>query len=205
MRRAFPAPALALTALVLAGAAPALAGDKLQASLVNPGVAGGNALPALVGPISSAWINGQSKGASVGDDKCRIQVRAARLDAGVLPDSDGVPGTGDEVICLGYSNLSLGYVTPIRTTAVMRGEVTGGKLNVRVNLFAEGVGCTPTGKGPPNPLASFDGRIDCYEPDPSYPAPPVAFASDPTQGIYPSAFAPRPVSPLIMTQGLFVD
>jgi len=196
---------MALTAPLWAAAAPAAAADKLQASLVNPGVAGGNALPALVGPISGAWINGQSKGASVGDDKCRIQVRAARLDTSVLPDSDGIAGTGDEVICLGYSNLSLGYVTPVRTTAVMRGEVTGGKLNIRVNLFAEGVGCTPTGKGPPNPLASFDSRIDCYAPDPSYPPPPVTFASDPTQGIYPSAFAPRPASGLIMTQGLFID
>lgn len=194
-----------LCALVLLAGAPARAADKLQSSLVNPGTAGGNALPALTGPVSTAWINGRSKGSTTADDKCRIDVRASRLDTSVLPDSDGVAGTGDEVICLGYSNLALGYVTPIRTTAVMRGEVTGGKMNIRVNLFFEAVGCTPSGKGPPNPLASFDGRIDCYEPDPSYPPPPVTFASDPTQGIYPSAFAPRPASALIMTQGLFVD
>ncbi len=182
----------------LAIATTALAGDKSQSTLVNPVVVTGVGVPALVPPIGAAWTNGSSKGKTKGDDKCKVQLQLSGL---ALPDSDQTSGTGDEVICTADSNISLGYAAPISTTAVLRGEIKSGKVKIKADLAAEGTGCVPAKKGGPG-LAQYDGRITCYEADPGYPAPPLPFTSDPTQGVYPLGFAPRPASAMIATQGL---
>ena len=184
--------------MVLVMAVAGFAGDKSQSTLVNPVVVTGAGTPALVAPIGTAWTNGASKGKTKGDDKCKVQVALSGL---ALPDSDGTPGTGDEVICTADANVSVSYAVPLSTTAVFRSEVKSGKVSIKADLFAEGTGCIPAKKGGPG-IAQYDGRITCYQPDPAYPAPPVPFASDPTQGIYPAGFGPRPASPMIATQGL---
>jgi hypothetical protein len=179
-------------------ATPALAGDKSQSTFVNPVVVPGVPVPALVPPVGPVFADGTSKGKTKGDDKCKVQVQLSGI---TLPDSDGVPGTGDEVICTADANVSVGYAVPLSTTAVFRGEVAGGKVKIKADLFAEGTGCIPSKGGGPG-VAQYDGRITCYMPDPGYPPPPLPFASDPTQGIYPAGFGPRPASPMIATQGL---
>lgn len=182
----------------LAMVSPALAGDKAQSTLVNPVVLTGAAVPALVPPIGAAWANGTSKGKTKGDDKCKIQVQLSTI---ALPDSDGVPGTGDEVICIADSQASVAYVAPLSVGAVLRGEILSGKVKIKADLFAEATGCVPSKGGGPG-LAQYDGRITCYAPGGPYPPPPIPFISDPTQGVFPAGFAPRPPGALIATEGL---
>lgn len=180
-------------------ASTGLAGDSSQSTLVNPISLTGVGVPALIPPIGFSWTNGVSKGKTKGDDKCKVQIQLSGLG---LPISNGIPGNGDEVICLADANVSsIGYAVPLRTTAVFRGEVFGGKVKIKADLNAEGTGCIPTKKGGLG-VAQYDGRLTCYEPVVGYPNPPVPFNSDPTQGIYVNAFAPRPASAMIATQGL---
>jgi hypothetical protein len=183
---------------MLALAAPVLAGDKSQSTLVNPVVLTGAGVPAITGTVSAVWTNGTSKGKTKGDDKCKVQVQLGGL---TLPNTDGVAGSGDEVICIADANVSVGYAAPLSTTAVFRGEVLAGKVKIKADLFLEGTGCTPAKTGGPG-IAQYDGRITCYNADATYPDPPLGFASDSSQGIYPAGFGPRPASSIIATQGL---
>jgi hypothetical protein len=189
----------ALGSVVLLSSATGFAGDKSQSTFVNPVVLTGTAIPPLTPPVGAAWTNGVNKGKTKGDDKCKVQVQLGSL---ALPDSDGVPGTGDEVICTADANVTVSAALPISTTAVFRGEIVSGKVKIKVDLFAEGTGCVPSLGGGLG-IAQYDGRITCYEPDPGYPPPPSPFLSDPTQGIYSTGYGPRPASPMIATQGLY--
>jgi hypothetical protein len=189
------------TALViglgLAVSSPVLA-DKSQSTFVNPiGVTGAGA-PALTGPIGTSWTNGTSKGKTKGDSNCNVQVKLGGL---TLPDSDGTAGSGDEVICVVDSNVTVGGALFLSTSAVVRSEVKSGKIKIKANLQTEATGCIASEGGGPG-VEQYDGRVTCYEPDALYPNPPIPFASDPTQGIYPAGFAPRPASALIATEGL---
>jgi hypothetical protein len=188
--------------VIAAGACMALAttgiaGDKSQSNLVNPVVLTGASPTVLTPPISAAWTNGVSKGKTKGGDNCKVQIQLQKL---TLPDSDGVAGTGDEVICVADANVSAGYALPLSTSVVFRGEVAGGTVKIKADLAAEGTGCVPAKKGGLG-VAQYEGRVTCYEPSP-YPPPPAPFLSDPTQGLYPASFAPRPPGGLIATQGI---
>lgn len=200
MKRSFGFVGTIVAGACLAFVPPAFAGDKTQATMVNPVMLTGAGAPALTAPLSVAWTNGVSKGKAKGDDKCKVQVQLKGI---ALPDSDGIPGTGDEVICTADTNVTVLPALALSTTAVVRGEVSSGKVKIKVDLAAEGTGCIPAKGGGPG-VVQYDGRITCYEPDPAYPAPPVGFLSDPTQGVYPFGFGPRPASPLIATQGIFI-
>jgi len=193
---------VARTALViglgLVVSSPVLAGDKSQSTFVNPIGVTGAAAPALTGPIGASWTNGVSKGKTKGDNNCNVQVKLGGL---TLPDSDGLPGTGDEVICITDSNVTVGGALFLSTSAVLRSEVKSGKIKIKANLQTEATGCVASEGGGPG-VEQYDGRMTCYEPDPTYPAPPLPFASDGTQGIYPAGFGPRPASAMIATQGL---
>lgn len=183
------------TALVVPGLAPAA--DKSQSTMVNPAVLSAAPVPTLTGPISAAWQNGVSKGKVQGDAKCKIAVQMAGL---AISNSDGIPGTGDEVICLTDSQVTQGAV-PLVTTLVRRGEIKSGKVQIKQDLTAEGAGCSPSGGG--SNAKSYLTNTACYEPDPTYaPAIIIPFASDPTQGII-LGTPPRPASPLIATEGIY--
>jgi hypothetical protein len=184
--------------VAIAMASPALAGDKAQSTLVNPVVLTGAPVPALTPPVGAAWANGTSKGKTKGDDKCKVQIQLSTI---ALPNSDGIPGTGDEVICVADSQASVTYAVPLSVSAVLRGEILSGKVKIKADLFAEATGCIPSKGGGPG-LAQYDGRITCYAPGGPYPPPPIPFASDPTQGVYPAGFAPRPPGALIATEGI---
>lgn len=183
----------------MALASTSIAADKSQSTLVNPVVLTGASVPALTPPVSAAWANGVAKGKTKGGDNCKVQIQLQKL---LLPDSDGVPGTGDEVICAADANVSaLGYGAPLSTTTVFRGEVAAGTVKINVDLFLQGTGCIPAKKGGPG-VAQYDGRVACYAPGGPYPPPPVPFISDPTQGVYVGGFAPRPPGALIAAQGI---
>jgi hypothetical protein len=178
------------------------AGQKSQSNLANPVALMAGALPALTGPVSPAvWTNGVSLGKTKGDDKCKVQVQMKLI---AHPDTDLVPGTGDEVICIGDSHVSIfpGPAT-LSTSAVLRGEVKSGVMKIKVDLAAQGTGCSPAGDLAGPEIVSYNNRLVCYDADPAYPAPPLGFATDPTQGVYPASFAPRPASPIIAVDGIY--
>ena len=161
---------LALAVVVVVGVAVAMlpagarAGDKAGSTLINPvgfpSPALGN--PILAGPVGTAFTNGTSKGKTKGDDKCKVQVKLSGL---TLPDSDQLPGTGDEVICLGEATV---FITglPIVQATVLRGEVKSGGVKISVDLSLEGVGCVPEGGLSNVPV--YDSRLTCYEPDAAF-------------------------------------
>ena len=188
---------LAIAALLLPGHAPA--GDKSQSTFTFPAVPSGAPLPALTGPTAPHFAIGTSKGKTKGDDKCKVQIQLSKLSG--LPDSDQIPGTGDEVICVSHASIVLSGTTPLSTSAVFRGEVKSGGVKIKVDLFAEGVGCIPSGGGGPG-ISQYESSTACYAPDPGYPAPPLPFASDATQGVYPAGFGPRPSTPLFAADGI---
>jgi len=192
------------TAAVLAAAiaipATSNAGDKSQSTLVSP-IATGTGAPVDIGTKSVAagvWTNATSKGKTQGDDKCKVQIQLGKI---TLPDSDQIPGTGDEVICISDAKVNVAGV-PLNTSAVFRGEVKKGGVKIKADLFAEGTGCVPSKKGGPG-IASYEARTVCYLPDPAYPSPPIPFASDPTQGVYGISFGPHPTTAIIATDGIF--
>jgi hypothetical protein len=184
-------------AIALLAAGQASAGDKSQSTFTRPGGVTGVSLPATTGPLGTTFVNGTDSGKSKGDDKCKVQIQLKGLS---LPDSDQVIGTGDEVICVSHASVSTG-MTGLATTAVFRGEVKSGGVKIKADLFVEGTGCIPTGGGGPS-VSQYEAVTSCYEPDPTYPDPPVGFMSDPSQGIYIGAFGPRPASGLIANTGL---
>lgn len=191
----------ALLAVAIAMPGSALAGDKSQSTLVNPGVTGTGA-PVDLGTktvASGVWTNASSKGKTQGDDKCKVQIQLSKI---TLPDTDGIAGTGDEVICVSDSKITLGGAIPLNTTAVFRGEVKKGTVKIKADLNAEGTGCIPSKKGGPG-IASYESRTVCYTADAAYPAPPIGFASDSTQGIYPAGFGPHPSSSIIAADGIY--
>src|SRR5258706_15804632 len=114
-----------VSGIVLLTSVGVFAGDKSQSTFVNPVLLTGAATPALVPPVGASWTNGTSKGKTGGDDKCKVQVSLGGL---ALPDSDGIAGTGDEVICTADANVIVGGALALSTTAVFRGEVKSGKV-----------------------------------------------------------------------------
>jgi hypothetical protein len=201
--------------MISCAAPAAVAGEKQAGTLYAPPVYVRDAcfvtpVYTLV-PTSPAFVNGTSKGKFQYDDRCRVKLKLTKLtDPGTLPVSDGLPGTGDEVLCL---------VHLINTTAaacesmLLRGEVKGNnpaarKVIIRADLAAEGL-CTPG--------AGLDSRaishVECSEPLPPFTLAAACaaaggtaapFASDPSQGLCVAAGnnIPNPVAPLIAVMGV---
>jgi hypothetical protein len=177
--------------------------DKTMSSLANPQALAGATMPAITGPIGASFVDGTSKGQVKSDNKCNFQVKLSGL---ALADSDQTPGTGDEVICIADFHITMGAANSnLNGSLVTRGEITGGKVSIKVKLADEGTPCVPTGGG--SDTQQYDARLTCYEPDPAYaPAFTFPFTSDPTQGLIlaaagPGGFAPRPASNLIAVAG----
>jgi hypothetical protein len=186
-------------ALILPGGVQA--GDKSQSSLVNPVAVANTAAPSLAGPIGTSFTNGTSKGKTKGGSNCKTQVQLKGLSG--LADSDGTPGTGDEVICIVEAAVTLGNAALGANGAILRGEVKGGKVKIKADLAAEGTGCGPTN---PN-VKNYDNRLTCYEPSAAYAdcagGGRIPFTSDPTQCVTVGSYPARPASNMIATEGLF--
>lgn len=186
-------------ALIAPGAA--LPADKSQSTVEQPSSFNATSPPPLTGPKSTKWVNGTAKGKSKASG-CTVQVQ---LKGTTLADTDGIPGTGDEVICLSDNDVDVSGI-PLSGGGIFRGEVSGGTVKIKADLAAEGVGC---GLGP---VVEYDSRTTCYEPSPAYNAAsgcgaagctPIAFASDATQCVCSAGYPTRPTTPLIATEGLF--
>ena len=190
--------ALLVTVLVTA---PVLAhGDKVVSTFVSPGALIGLVTPPLTGPLGGSFVNGASKGKFKANDKCKVQIQLKNV---LLPDSDQISGTGDEVICILDRNETVGGV-PSSSSLVLRGAVKTGKVKIKTDLMVElGPGvCTPSKKGGPS-VQIYDVRTTCFEPDPGYaPVITLPFFSDPSQGLVIPGYAPRPASPMIATTGI---
>jgi hypothetical protein len=187
-----------LIGIVLVFPAMSMAGDKTQSTLVDRLVPPAGAVPAVPNPSAGFWMNGTSKGKTKGDDKCKVQIQMKGI---ALPDSDQVPCSGDEVICVAHSHTTVLGV-PTDVSAVFRGEVKSGAVKIKRDLFAEGTGCTPSGGVGGLGIQQYDGGIYCFLPDGGYPPPVLPFLSCPLEGIYPLGFGPIPVTPVIATEGL---
>jgi len=172
--------------------------DKIQSALEQPAGTTGTALPPLMGPMSTAWLAGTSKG-SFKHIGCKLQVKLSHTNLGT---GDGMPGTGDEVIYLGDANIAYEGAN-LQSTAVFRGERNAGEISIKLDLAQETSG--PGRCGAVDNLVVYDARLTCYEPDPTYTVTfSEPFQSDPTQGVVVGAYAPRPASPLIATQALLI-
>jgi len=196
-----------LTAALLVGmmliARGVVMADGAQSSLANPQSLAGATMPAITGPIGAAFTDGVSKGKVKSDNKCNFQVKISGL---TLPDSDGTPGTGDEVICIADFHITMGAANSnLNGSLVTRGEISGGTVKIKANLASEGTPCVPTGGG--SDTQQYDARLACYEPDAAYaPVFTAPFMSDATQGLIlappgPGGFAPRPTTNLIAVAG----
>jgi hypothetical protein len=177
--------------------------------MVNPPFIDFPQPPPLTGPVGDAFVPGRSRGSVVRVNNCRQAVTLRRLR--VVERSDGIPGTGDEIICLAHMWTT--FEGGSFGTLVMRGEIMGSVGNAWTYIVAKFDVETPLcetiragGDG-----AYYESRgTRCYEPDPLYgplvaPLLSVPFASDPTQGFVLGTYAPSPGSPLIATEGLFFD
>ena len=195
------------TLLAVAVFAPGLvfAGDKSQSTMTQPQILAGAPLPVLTGPLSPAWTNGVSGAKTKGDDKCKTQVQLKKLDASLLPNSDQNPGTGDEVICIGLSNISVA-VGSGPSSLVLRGEIKNGGVKIKADLLADSVPCKALA------TQAYDNRMSCYEPDAGFDPVAACAAAGGADLPAPSGdgivcqgghVAP-PASALIATQGLSI-
>ena len=189
-------------ALIAPGAA--VAADKAQSTIEQPSAFNATSPPALTGPKSTAWVNGVAKG-KLKFSGCSVQVQ---LKGTTLADTDGMPGTGDEVICVSDNDVDASGI-PLSGGVILRGEVSGGSVKIKADLAAEGSGCGAVG-----PIVEYDSRMTCYEKDPAYnaavgcgnmasPCTPIKFASDQTQCVCSAAYPARPSSALIATDAAF--
>ena len=153
-------------------------------------------IPPLVGPLGTTYAPRTSKGNVIFNEKCLSIVNLSRLQG--LESSDGVAGTGDEVICTTHLWIGRGAEVTV-ATLIIRGEIRpGGRVRAAAHLDDETTVCTPNGTD-----AWFEMRATrCYEPDPVYaPSITAPFVSDPTQGFVLGEYAPRPASRLIAVEG----
>jgi hypothetical protein len=194
-----------------------VAGEKVATNMHAPGVYVRDACfvtPVYtIVPTSPVFVNGTSKGKFQLKDNCKLALKLIKLnDTGSLPVSDGVPGTGDEVICqVHLLNGTAGACESI----LLRGEVQGNnpaarKVGIKLDLSVEaGLAVCNPGTGT-NRMIS---HVECYEPLPGFllgaacaaaPGTVAPFVSDPTQGVCHSASnnIPNPVSPLIASWGV---
>ncbi len=194
MKRSVLAFMVAASLVALATSAPAA--DSSISSMNRPFLTG-TSQPPLAPPLSAAWTNGTSRGKTKVLGSCKILVK---LSGVALPDSDGVPGSGDEVLCL--IDLDSTFVDFPQAGGplgfVLRGEVRGGTVRCFANLFAEGAVSFFCANHVVHNL-----RSTCYEPDPAYaPILDVPFYSDGAQGLI-EAYPPRPATGLIAADSVF--
>ena len=185
---------LSLLAAVVSIPLISAAGDKTQSSLTAPSALAPMSPPLITGTMGTSFTNGSSKGKSKGDSKCKLQIQIKGLTG--IPDSLGIPGDGDEVICIADAVVAQG-ATASGSGTVVRGEVSGGSVKIKVNLVNEGIPCV-------GPVQQTESRVTCYEPDPTFtPAFSIPFSSDTTQGFC-TEYCPRPNSPIIAMDGISI-
>jgi hypothetical protein len=196
--------------VLVASMAPVLAsaGEKQQGNMVTTFPVAYSRDSCNVGhvpaPPSPAFVAGVSQGKFKFDDKCKGQIQLAKLSG--LPVDDGIPGSGDEVLCLLNFHSGSGGCGSF----VLRGGVSAsGKVKIK---FDGGVDL-PAGFCPPPPTDAHVTSVECYDPDPAYPVGAACagaggvytpFVTDPSQGVCSggTAFITNPGTPVLAVQGL---
>ncbi|MFN8544242.1 MAG: hypothetical protein U0807_08545 [Candidatus Binatia bacterium] len=148
----------AVAGLLSLGVGVALAGDKVQATLVSPVGCTSSACPGLVHAgegVSSAFVNGTSGASVQTKSNCQMQIKVKKLTG--LSD-------GARVICVSSGLTSLGG-TPFNSGTVVTGTLAAGAMKVKVDMTP--AGCQPD-KGGALDIASFGGNTCCYEDDAGY-------------------------------------
>ena len=189
-----------------------LATEKVQGNMEVPATAtysrdtcGAGYIPV---PPSAAFIAGKSTAKFKIDNKCRTQITLSKMSG--LPLGDGMPGTGDEVICVVNEQTPVPAVgANICETYTLRGEVVGSATSETVKL---GWNPTLTGVCPDAPGTHHPQSIECYEPSPGYSASGacaalggsfIASGADPTQGWCRAAtYVANPTTPVLAIQGV---
>jgi hypothetical protein len=138
--------AIALVAVLLP--APSFAGEKQQGTLVNPGpvtydrdACDGGYTPSTP---SASFIPNVSKAKFKFDDKCKAKIGLKKMSG--LPLGDGLPGTGDELICLiNFIDSGAGSCGGF----ILRGEAAGSPTSEKVTIQFAGATDLPGTCPPP--------------------------------------------------------
>ena len=164
----------------------AIAADKTGDAFTNDGTAGSGA------QFVNCSSSGQYKSGGTA-----IQIKLKKLVG--LADSDQLPCTGDEVICVIHSTVS-GSLIPggsSASTTVVRGEVKSSGVSIKVDLCK-----LQPALCPPSEVHSYDNDVICYLPIAGYN--PAFFLALPPpnqcMGVDLSAL-PDPASPRLARQG----
>ncbi len=192
----------------------AFAGEKIQGNMVNHGPVGYDRDLCNAGftPVvaSGLFVPGVSGAKFKFDDKCKAQIQLKKM-AG-LPPGDGLPGTGDEVICLmNFIDSAAGSCGGF----ILRGEVSGSVASQKAKIKFAGSTELP-GLCPPPPGDKIHiTTVECYEPEPTltYTAAGACasasgtfapFATDPSQGlcVLSSNYVPAPPTFVLAVQGV---
>jgi hypothetical protein len=187
----------------LAAAGETQKGDMVEASGYERDVCSAGY---SLAPASAFFVPGVSRGKFTFSDRCRGRIVLSGLSN--LPVGDGVPGSGDEIICLVNQQ-----VAGLCNGFVLHGEVRGGAKAQKIKISLDGSRDTSGAC----PLIGFTGHIssvECYDPDPGYSASLacdavggalISFAQDPSQGwcIGGASYLPNPATPVLAVQGVF--
>lgn len=170
---------------VLAFAGIAGAGDSTSRPFTNP------TLDST--PFQDCVSSGQYKGSGT-----KIQIQLKGLQG--LPDTDQVPCSGDEVICVQNATSSVPNVGVLNNGIVFRGEVKKGKVQIKHDLCKENSGLCPG--GPTGTVRTYNEDVLCYEADPNFA--PALFLTLPQAGgceglVYNAQ--PTPSTPLMARVG----
>ena len=141
------------TASLLLAAVAAQAKDMTLRPFTNPVVSSG---AAFVDCTSS----GQSKGGG-GKYGTQVQIQMKKLN---LPDTDQIPCTADDVICLQQTTSTVGG-NPLATEILFRAEVKKGQIKIKHDMCAENSNLCPGALGA---TPTYSERIACYGADASF-------------------------------------
>lgn len=109
-------------------AAPALAKDSAKNSMTNPTVG--------AGPFLDCTSSGQASNSGT-----KFQYQLKKMQG--IADTDGDACSGDEIICVATTTISLGG-TPFQTSVVTFGEVKKGQMKVKHDACKEiPAACSP--------------------------------------------------------------
>ena len=170
----------------------ALSKDKMIYSMVN------------VTPTDANFVQCQSQGlAKIVGTKMQIQLKKMQG----LADTDGIPCSGDEYICVITSEVSLGIPNFATSYTFFQGDVKKGSLKIKHDLCKENA--TLCGTGVASTTTGL--TIQCHYPDSTWPLPafnasgsPGSGAVNTCEGVQLSAFGvpTLPSTPVIAQLGL---
>lgn len=146
------------TVSLLLASVAAQAKDVTLRPFTNPAGSGGaGAGAAFVNCTSS----GQSKGGG-GKYGTQVQIQLKKLN---LDDTDQIPCTDDDVICLQQTTNTVPGIGSLATEILFRAEVKKGQIKIKHDLCAENPALCP---GTLGATPSYAERIVCYAADPTF-------------------------------------